>query len=126
MLNLVKILIYIKCYSASRPVENYKKILSDSSVRISAVDQEDLKPYRKLEKRSYFSRWPRNLFFTSFSETLLTTGRRLIGGRGGGVGFSCWTVPNIHTDESFRQSGKQDSLRHISKSSANMYESSGS
>ena len=56
MLNLVKILIYIKYYSASRPVENYKKILSDSSVRISAVDQEDLKPYRKLEKRPYFSR----------------------------------------------------------------------
>ena len=31
-------------------------ILSDTTVRISAVDREDLKPYRKLEKRSHFSR----------------------------------------------------------------------
>ena len=30
------------------------------------------------------------------------------------------------TDETFQQSGKQDSLRHLLKSSANMYENSGS
>ena len=31
-------------------------IISDTIVRRSAVDQEDLKPYQKSEKRSHFSR----------------------------------------------------------------------
>ena len=31
-------------------------ILSDTAVRRSAVDREDLKPYWKLEKRPHFSR----------------------------------------------------------------------
>ena len=47
------------------------------------------------------------------------------------VGFSSRPFPNIllnrkTTDETFQQSGKQDSFRHILKSSACMYESSGS
>ena len=54
-------------------------ILSDTTVRGSAVDQEDLKPYWKLENRSHLSRWSSSLLFTSFSKTLLTTERRLIG-----------------------------------------------
>ena len=45
------------------------------------------------------------------------------------VGFSSRPFPNIllnreTTDETFQQSGKQDSFRHILKSSACMYESS--
>ena len=52
-------------------------ILSDTTVRRSAVDQEDLKPYWKSQKRPHFSRWSTILFFTSFSKTLLTTERRL-------------------------------------------------
>ena len=52
--------------------------LSDITVRRSAVDQEDLKPYRKSEKRPHFSRESTILLFTNFSNTLLTTERRLI------------------------------------------------
>ena len=54
-------------------------ILSDTIVRRSAVDREDLKPYWKSEKRPHFSRWPTILLFTSFSKTLLTTERKLTG-----------------------------------------------
>ena len=54
-------------------------ILSDTPVRRSAVDREDLKPYWKLEKRPHFSRGSTILLFTSFSKTLLTTERRLTG-----------------------------------------------
>ena len=52
--------------------------LSDITVRRSAVDQEDLKPYGKSEKRPHFSRESTILLFTDFSNTLLTTERRLI------------------------------------------------
>ena len=42
--------------------------LSDTTVRRSAVDQKDLKPYPKSEKKQ-FSRWSAMLLFTSFSKT---------------------------------------------------------
>ena len=46
-------------------------ILSDTTVRRSAVDQEDLKPYWKSERRPYFSRQSTILLFASSSKTLL-------------------------------------------------------
>ena len=55
-------------------------VLSDTTVRSSEVDREDLKPYWKLEKRPHFSRWSTILSFTSFSKNVLTTERRLTGG----------------------------------------------
>ena len=54
-------------------------ILSDVTVSRSAVDEEELKPYWKSEKRPHFSRWSTILLFTSFSNTLQTTKRRLTG-----------------------------------------------
>ena len=52
MPNPVKSLGYIKCHSSSSPrPAKALAILSDTPVRRSAVDQEDLKPYWKLEKR---------------------------------------------------------------------------
>ena len=54
-------------------------ILSDTTVRRSTVDQGNLKPYWKSEKRSHFSRWSEILLFTRFSKTFLTTERRLTG-----------------------------------------------
>ena len=56
-------------------------ILSDTTVRRSAVDQEDLKRYWKSEKRPHFSRWSTILLFTKILKTLLTTERRLTGER---------------------------------------------
>ena len=58
---------------------NAPAILSDTIVRRSAVDREDLKPYCKSEKSPHFSRWSTILLFTSFSKTLLSTERRLTG-----------------------------------------------
>ena len=54
-------------------------ILSDTTVRRSPVDREDLKPYWKSEKRSYFSRRSTSLSSKSSSKALLTTERRLTG-----------------------------------------------
>ena len=50
-------------------------ILSDATVRRSAVYWEDLKPYWKSRDRPHFSRWST----TCFSKTLLTTEIRLTG-----------------------------------------------
>ena len=47
-------------------------ILSDTTVRKSAVDWEDLKPYGELENRLHFSRWSASLLFKGSSKTLLT------------------------------------------------------
>ena len=49
---------------------NALAITSDTTVRRFVVDQEDLKPYQKSDKRPNFYRW---------SKTLLTTERRLTG-----------------------------------------------
>ena len=73
---------YITCYTAPVVPDLVKAltILSVTTITTSAVDQEDLKPYWKSEKRPYFSRSSTFLLFTSFSDTLLITERRLIGG----------------------------------------------
>ena len=54
-------------------------VLSDATVRRSAVDQEDLKLCGKSEKRPHFSRRSTILLFTSFSKNLLNTKRKLTG-----------------------------------------------
>ena len=99
-------------------------ILSDTTVRRSVVDQEDLKLYWESKKRPHFSRWLTILLFTGISKTLPTTERRLTGW------YSLAVDPTFlnpgTTNETFQQSGKLDSFRHILKSSASVYESSGS
>ena len=95
-------------------------ILSDTTVRRSAVDREDLKPYWKLEKRPHFSRWSTILLFTDFSTTLLTTEGRLTRQQVLAADLSPTFLNTGTTDETFQQSGKQDSIRHLLKSSASM------
>ena len=75
-------------------------ILSDTSIRRSAVDREDLKPFWKSEKTQDFSRWSTILIFTSFSKTLLKTERRLTGQQFLAVELSStlgyrWDIPTI-------------------------------
>ena len=84
-------------------------ILSDTTVRRSAVDQEDLKPYWESEKKPNFSRWSTILSFTSFSNTLLTTEKRLTG-QFLAVNLSPAFLNTGAIAETFQQSGKQDSL----------------
>ena len=99
-------------------------MLSDTTVRRSAVDREDLKSYWKSEKRPHFSR--RSTIFYKFFKDLLTTERILTGRQFLAVDLSSTFLNTGTTDKTFQQSGKQDSFRHLLKSSASMYESSGS
>ena len=52
-------------------------VLSDTTVRRSAVDRKDLQPYWKSEKRPHFFRW--STILQRLSKTLLITKRRLTG-----------------------------------------------
>ena len=54
-------------------------ILSNTTIRISAVYQEDLEPYWKSGKMSQLTRWSTNLLFTSFLNTWLASEWRLPG-----------------------------------------------
>ena len=83
-------------------------ILSDATIRRSAVDREDLKTYWKSEKRPHFSRWSTILLVTSFSKTLLTTERRLKGWYFLAVDLSPAYLKTGTTDGTFQQSWKQD------------------
>ena len=88
----------------------------DASVSRSAVDQKDLKPYWKAEKRPHFLKW---------SKTLLTTERRLTGRSVLAVEPFPTFLNTGTTDDTLQHSRKQDSLRQILNSSFSMYESSG-
>ena len=109
--------------SATAPVAPDLAILSDTTVRRSVVDREDLEQYWNSKKGTHFSRWSAILLFT---KTLLTTERRLTGRQFLAEDFYPTFLNTGITDETSQQSVKQDSFRHILKSSANMYESSGS
>ena len=50
-------------------------IVLDTTVRRSAVDQEDLKPYLKSEKWPHFPWWYTSLIFTYFSDREKTNHR---------------------------------------------------
>ena len=101
-------------------------ILSDTIVRRYADDWEDVKLYWISNKRPHFSRWPTSLVFTSFSQNLLTTERKLIGLQFLATDLYPTLLNTGITDKTFHESRKQDSFRHILKSSVSMYESSGS
>ena len=94
-------------------------ILSDTTVRRSAVDQEDLKPYWK-HKKDHISLGDQQLLFTSFSKTLLITERRLLGLCFLAVDLSPTFLNTRTTNETYQQSGKQDSFSHLLKSLLNM------
>ena len=81
-------------------------ILSDTTLRRSIVDQEDLKPYWKSENRPDFSNWSTNLLWTSFSKTLLTIERRLIGWYCLDVDLSLIYLNTGTTNATFQQSEK--------------------
>ena len=98
-------------------------ILSDTTVRGSTVDQVDVKPYCKWEKRLHFSRWSTVVLFTSFSKTLLTNERRLTGRQFLAVDLSPTFLNIGTTNETFLESGKQDSFRQLFKSSSSIKES---
>ena len=55
-------------------------ILSDTTVRRSAIGQGDLRSYWNKKKMPYFSRWSTILLFASFSKTLLITEKSLTDG----------------------------------------------
>ena len=64
--------------------------------------------------------------FTSFSNTLLTSEKRLTGWQFLAIDLSPTLLSTGTNDETFQQSGKQNSFRHILERSASIYKSSGS
>ena len=114
MPNLAKIFQYIKCYRSNspRPITNPSHSIRYNCQKIS-VEWEDKKPLWKF----HFMQWT-GLFLTCFSKANRA------------IAFSStifFYILNYRKHIwSFRQSGKQDSLRYILKSSTSMYASSGS
>ena len=96
--------------------------ISSATARVvpCAVDQEDL--YWKSEKRPHFPIWSKILLFTSFSRIFINLRKKT----NRAVGVPPIFLNTGATNETFQQTGKQDSFRHILKSSAGMYESSDS
>ena len=94
--------------------------LPDTTVKTSAVNQEDLKPYWKWEKRPHFFRQSKFLLFTSLSKTLLTAERRLTGQLFLAADLSLTFLNTGTTDQTFQQLAKQDPFRYLLKSSAGM------
>ena len=128
MSNPVKSLGYVKCYRLSRSIpvkSSSSSILSDLTVRRSAVDQK-IKTVLEIRIKTTFIQVIKKpiiyKLFKDFSEKGKNTNRVVV--------FSCTSFPNIlnagTTNDTFQQSGKQDSFRPILKSSASMYEKSGS
>ena len=118
---------YINWYSSSspRPVKALA-ILSDTTVTMSVDDRKDLNHTGNQKKRPHFSRSSTILLFTSFSNILLTTERRLTGQWFLVANLSPTFLNTGTTNNTLQQSRKQDSFRHILKSSVSICESSGS
>ena len=119
--NPAKSLGYIKCYSSSSPrsAKSPSNSIRRNCQKICSWLRRS-KTILEMAKRPHFSRWSTILLFTSFSKTLLTIERRLTGRQFLAVDLSLTFLNTGTTDETFHQSGKQNSLRHLLKSSANM------
>ena len=99
MPNPVKSLEYIKCYSSNSPI--YIKALAISS-KNTAVDQENLIPNWKSEKKAIFLYVIIKPIIYKFFEDFTNHRKKTI------------TFLNTGTkDENFQQSAKQYSFRHI-------------
>ena len=114
MPNSIESLGYIKCYSLRSP-ELLKALVipTDTTVRGSAVDREDLNHIGNQNKKSHFSSWSIILLFSSFSKTLLATEKRLTGRKFLAVDLSPTFLNNQTTDESFWNNLENKSLSDI-------------
>ena len=132
MPNPVKSLRYINCCSLSSLLKAILAILSDTSNSSNSIRYNCKKICRwskrpktilEIRKNAFFCRWSTILLF---AKTLLTTEKRLTGVSLLSVDLFTIFLNTGTTDETFQQSGKQDSFRQLLKSSAMMYKSSGS
>ena len=123
--NPAETLEYIKCYNF-RSLRRVKSPSNSIRYNCQKACSWTRKPETilKIRKRPCFSRLSTSWLITSFLKILLTTERRLTGWQISAVELSLVFLITGTTDEIFQQSGKQDSLTHILKSSASMYESS--
>ena len=84
------------------------------------------KPYWKSEKKVPFLQVINGLIIQKFFKDFNNHKKILTGQQCLAVDLSQILLNTATTNETFQQSGKEDSFRHILKSSAGMYESSGS
>ena len=118
---------YIKCYSSSspRPVKSPSNSIRQNCQKICGWSWRP-KTILQIRKKATFLYMINNpityKFVKDFANHRKKTNRAVV--------FSIELSPTFlntgTTDETFQQSGKQDTFRHILKSSASMYESSGS
>ena len=101
-------------------------ILSDTTLSRPAVNWEDWNHTENQKEKPHFLRWITRLLFISFSKSLRITERRLTGLLFLDIDFSPTFLNTGTTDETFQYSGKQDSSRHLLKSTVRIYEISGS
>ena len=125
MPNPIKILGYIKCYSLSshRPVKSPSNSIRYNCQKICSWLRRP-KTILEITKKATLLLMVNNpIIYLSFSKTLLTTEKKLTEQQ-----FLAYLSPIFlntgTTNETFDQSGKQNSLRHILESSATMYKSS--
>ena len=99
----------LACYSSSspRPVKSPSNSLRYNCQKICSWLRTS-KTILEIRKWPYFSRWSTILLFTSFSRTLLTTKRALTGIWFLAVDLSPTFLNTETNDETFQQSGKQD------------------
>ena len=88
-------------------------IRSVITVRMSAVEREERKPYWKSDKREDFSKCEIRWSLIIDSKTLLTIGRRLIGRYLEGSHRSPEFLNTGHTDDLFQEFGKHDCRIHL-------------
>ena len=100
-------------------------IQSDTTVRRSAVEQENLEQYLKSEKIGFLEVINKPCIYTFFKD--YTSRNRtlpfILKYRNQIHKSSSWHILDKVLDETFQQFGKQNSLKHLLKSSANKYES---
>ena len=121
MSNPVESLGYIKCYSSSslKPIQRYRDSLRYKWQKICCWLSRPKTILEIRKKTTFLLVINKSIickFFKDFTNPRKRTNRAIV--------FSCIHFSNIL--KYFQQFRKQDSLRHILKSSANTYESSGS
>ena len=125
MSNTVESLVNTNCYSSISFILKAIAVLSNTTVRRSAINQKDLKPYWKPQKR-HTSLGDQQAFIYKFLKDF--TNHRKNTNRA--VVFAMYLSPTFlntgTTDETLQQSGKQNVSSLKLKSSPTMYESSGS
>ena len=100
-------------------------ILLETTARRPAVDFRGPKNRLEIRKKTFLQVINKAIIYKFLKKLVLTRERRQTMLQYLAAGLSLTFLNRRTTNETFQQSGKEDSFRHILKSSASMYSSSG-